>query len=217
MRPTRGPAFAVPVVALLAMVLTACSSSSDAKLPVYPGDSAGASAPSTTGMTSTPGSSPPTPASSTRAIPGGLATTVAVTRTDLPASIPASARPATAAWFAYWEFLGKALSDPQAPSAVTSVGTVATGSAASEVIGQVSGLKAKGWHTAGALQVSVSKAVVSGATATVCGQIRDISFSADRSNKPQEAIVPRTPVFSGTLVASGPGWRVQRIVRVQAC
>lgn len=216
MRPTRGPALALPpfvAMPLLVIALAACSSPGETKLPTFTGASGATSSATTLATQSAPATSSAAPSTSSGAPPR----VVSVTRDPLPASVPAAARPVTEAWFAYWAYLAQALSDPAAPGAVEGLGSVATGSAASDAIRQIGDLRAKKWHTAGQLTIAVVTASVTGTTGAVCSTIRDISFSADATDTPQEAVVPRAPAFRVTLLLSGPTWRVQTLTRVAGC
>lgn len=138
-------------------------------------------------------------------------------REPVPSSVSAEAAPVTEAWFAYWEYVAKTGSNPKAEDPASTVGQVASGKAASDLVDQMSGLAAKTEHLVGTMRVTVQSATVTGSTGTVCSSIRDLSWSVDAAGNPTAAQLLRTPVFKGALVVSGPTWRVASMQRVQSC
>lgn len=219
MRPTRGPSFALPALVtapLLAMALAACTTP-DPKLPVYTGGTTPATSSTSGGTTS------PTPSGSgTSATTSGPSTparpvAVTITRRPLAAGIPTTTKPVTDAWFGYWEYVGRAISNPRAEGAVENVGSVATGTAASDAVSQISDLKSKNQHTIGETRITVSKATLSGAAGTVCSTFDDRSYDVDTKGVPVQPVIPRAFTFSATLKLDGPTWRVEKVTRVASC
>jgi hypothetical protein len=140
-----------------------------------------------------------------------------VERLPLPATVATEARPVADAWFAYWDFVGQALSDPARPQAVEGVGKVATGTAASDLVGQITGLKAANQRIVGQLSVAISSASVAGVDGSVCSSVKDISYPVDTSGKPAAPGLLRNPVFAVQLALDGPLWRVKQVTRQPSC
>lgn len=206
-------------VALLAFVLAGCSSSDEPRLPVSTGGTTGAAASATTPSPTSTGTGTGTGTTATSSAPGTTARPVAVTITRIPlaAGVATTTRPVTDAWFAYWDYVGKAISDPRATGAVTNVGSVATGAAASDAVAQISGLSSKNQHTIGETRIAVTKASLTGTAGSLCSTFDDRSFDVDAKGSPVQAVVPRTFTFSATLKLDGPTWRVEKITRVDSC
>lgn len=211
---TRGRVFVASAgLAVSALALGGCSSTGATSLATVSTPPAATSSTSATAGATTSVA----PSTSATADPSAPPTTLAMVREPVPPTVPPDAAPVVEAWFAYWEFLGKAIANPQDATVVEGLGTVATGSAASDSATQIGDLKAKNRHTVGRTQVSVSQAAVTGTTGSVCSLLRDQSFDVDASGTPVEAVTPRQFTFTGALVQEGGHWRVQKLTRVDAC
>ncbi|MEO9151288.1 MAG: hypothetical protein ABI243_02715 [Lapillicoccus sp.] len=216
MRPTRGPALALPpfvAMPLLVIALAACSSSDQTKLPTFTGTSSSTSATSTGVGSTTTATGSGTTSEATASHP----TVVTIRRLPLPASVPATTRPVTEAWYAYWDYIGTAISDPRAAGLVENVGSVATGAAAADAVAQITGLRSKNQHTVGETRIGVTKATLSAAAGSLCSIFDDLSYDVDAAGSPVQALIPRAFTFQAALKLDGPTWRVATITRVDSC
>lgn len=119
------------------------------------------------------------------------------------------------AWFAYWEVRVRSFGEARADPAL---GTVAGGSAQTDVVGYVAYLKNKNLHTVGDSKFSVRDVKVRGAEATLNSCVANRSVDVDAQGTPAEQLTPFYTV-AGTLEQAGGAWRVVgvRIVNTNGC
>ncbi len=220
MRSIRGQSHAMPalvVAPLFALMLAACSSQAEPKLPVY----TGGTSPSTTftsgSTTGTTGATGMTPSNTATTAANGLLTTNTIVRGDVAASIPTSSKLAVDAYYVYWTYVAKASLDPGAAGAVENIGTVASGSAATNLISKLSGLKGRQQHTVGSTRVNILSLSQSGASAKLCSTLQDSSVDVDATGAPVQPPVLRLYTFKATLALQGPAWRVDSNSSAPSC
>jgi hypothetical protein len=121
------------------------------------------------------------------------------------------------AWFAYWEYLTLALTDPGSSDATSGVGKVASGKAANDAITQIEELAAEKNHVVGITTVNITSVTAQGDKGTVCSQLRDLSYNVSSSGAVVDPPQFRTPTFKATFTKDGPLWRLSTLTRPSSC
>jgi hypothetical protein len=188
------------VVLLAACVLSACGGSSepDGPVPTIGGDPAT----STPSETPTPSEAPTTGGDPADADDEGND----VYARDIVAETPDQQAVADA-WVAYWTVRSASYG---AAEVSPDLGTVATGSAAAEVIDYVAMLASKKWRTEGDLIIDVSSVEVDGDSAQLASCMENGTVDRDASGEPVEPLVPYYDT-TAMLVRSDDVWRVSDI------
>lgn len=188
------------VVLLAACVLSACGGATepDGPAPTIGGDPAS----STPSETPTPTEAPTAAGDPTEADSTGND----VYARDIVAETPDQQAVADA-WVAYWAVRSASYG---AAEVSPDLGTVATGSAATEVIDYVAMLASKKWRTEGDLIIDVSSVEVDGDSAQLVSCMENGTVDRDAAGEPVEPLVPYYDT-TATLVRSDDAWRVSDI------
>lgn len=216
-RLTRGMGVLV-TACVVALSLAACSSGNEPPtLPLYTGGaSTGSTSTDSTPKSSVPAKSPTpkSPASSTKAV--GAPTKATVKRGHVP-SLTAQQRPVAEAWFAYWEYLTVALTDPGSPDAAGGVGKVASGKPANDAIAQIQRMAAQKTHVIGIVTVNIRSVTADGDHGSVCSQLLDHTADVNSSGAVVNPPNWRMRTIKASFTKDGPVWRLSTITRPPTC
>lgn len=114
------------------------------------------------------------------------------------------------AWFAYWRVRADAYGEVKVSA--DELGKVATGAAASDVVGYVKYLRDNGLHTQGDSLIGISDIKIQGGVAALTSCMQNKSVDRDADGKAAEKLT-RHLTFNGVLQRQGDTWVVSEAMK----